>query len=424
VTHASEPSGHIRKGLRRPGRRLLFAIGLLLLAAPSLEVRSAPATPEEILATARAEIAGGDLAGARRRLEAARRTHGDSAAIARRLAEVRFALRDLDGALEAADAAVELEPESKEALLLAARVRVELGDVAGARGRYAKILRLGPAPGRLADWRLARKMLRDRVLVRGPSWPRREERRIEGFVIRTDAGPAAADGLSVHLERAEERFGAVLPPRRRSAASPALVLGFSDRTEYVRFLSALVGDGAFVPSTAGLYIPEARCLAILVRRPLERSLPTVFHEAFHLAAHRSIGTLPRWLDEGLADTLSAGLAAESYPRFAVPTERLTALRARVGRKGIPDVRTVIELPDAAFSDPARAAEAYALAWALVDFLVRRDTADGTNRVRGILDRLREGVPAPHAVREGLGRAEGLDAPFAEHVRRRTGEGGR
>jgi Protein of unknown function (DUF1570)/Tetratricopeptide repeat len=421
-----------------------------------MELAAEPAadSPELACVEAAALVRAADMAGARDRLVAALGKHPTSPILRLKLARVHLLLRDPTAARIEAERALKAKPGWPEARLVEAEARATLGDAKGAIVSLDAILAAGPRKGHVADLKLARRMLDDRgirvtvseaaergllpidlpyalatrlkevieLLARGPRWGRTYEKRTRHYVVRTDVGTQAANGLSMHLELARTAYAAILPPPRASGERALLVLAFGSRAGYVRNMTTLVGSGAFIRGTVGAYVPEAKCLALLVEGHVESLLPTIYHEAFHACVDARVGRLPRWLDEGLAQAFPCRLLGKRQARWRRPPGRVASLRARLTRVGMPTSADVIGLGAEAFGEARTAPDAYALAWIFADFLLERDATGDTHAVRTMLAALREGRTPDKSVTVALGAAPrtALDAAFMRHVRRILG----
>lgn len=194
--------------------------------------------------------------------------------------------------------------------------------------------------------------------------------------------------LAAHAQEmigdAVRRLGG-LPEPAGSARGPeeAPLYVFDSAWAMQDHLSRAVGQGAGAGASGVFYrSPDTGPGVALYTReqPVLDAMTTIQHECFHHAAHRVFGgELPRWIDEGLAQTFqdafwSAGRRAEG----AVNPDRLERLRdpgyRRLG------AAELLQTPDEAwFESPAQSrievSRLYENAWLLVFALVNGPDPD-------------------------------------------------
>lgn len=193
--------------------------------------------------------------------------------------------------------------------------------------------------------------------------PRRDVARLpEEYVVRgnefqvhTDAPLGEDDPLMAELNdlRTQVRQTLELPPQRR----PVVVYLFEDDRRYELYMAATYPElprrRAFFIGTPGELSVYAH-LGDQVREDLR-------HEYTHGLLHSSLGTVPLWLDEGLAEYFEVSRA---HPE-RINTAHARGLAAMIESGWRPSLRRLEQLEDV--SEMQRAD--YQEAWAWVHFLL-------------------------------------------------------
>lgn len=240
------------------------------------------------------------------------------------------------------------------------------------------------------------------------------------FWVATDGGTEATQSLAGALDRFLEAFWALLADPL-GAPLPERPLGFvAVRTSgrYRSLVRAIPDAPDYVERTRGIYDAESGVVIVLAEPDLAPG-PAVLHEA----CHQALGALldggrspPAWLVEGLAsycETAAAG--SDGRYAFGAPhAVRLYRLSEVLRERGSLGVAEVLALDPSTFigSDLAAGNLHYALAWALVHYLV--DEERGT--LLALLGEARSGGVVGGAGEGRLGPPEELEARCLAHLR--------
>ncbi len=181
---------------------------------------------------------------------------------------------------------------------------------------------------------------------------------------------------------------------------PLVAIVFGDKPSYVAFSRPEVGDA--VESIIGYYSLRTNRMVMydltgieslsryggrgssgqiaqFLRRPgSEQTVATIIHEATHQIAfncglHQRYSDCPLWFSEGIAiyfETPDLGSSRGWRTIGAVNRPRLDRFHEYLGRRPPASLLTLIR-DDARFRDTAQSLDAYAEAWALTYFLLRR-----------------------------------------------------
>ncbi|MBX3468762.1 MAG: DUF1570 domain-containing protein, partial [Planctomycetes bacterium] len=306
------------------------------------------------------------------------------------------ALGRLDEALSRADAALALRPDAADAWAARGAARFLREEFEGALGDLEVALALDPWDDG------ARGLVRNvRHVLAGPPWSRRFRVETAHYVLETNISQKRADDYARDLEAVRQiyaqRFGVAggAPPARKSR-----VLVFDAEEGYHSYAALTMDDR--VESTLGCYLPRYRQLLLFEDKDdttLEETRQTLFHEGFHQFLHQLVpdNLVPYWLNEGLAEYLSACTVKDGkvVAQGQVLQGRLRDLRAFLRAGGpFPFDKLMKETPREFYSGAVWAK--YAQAWAMVHFFEEGPDEDARGRFRRYVAKLREGAAADEA----------------------------
>jgi tetratricopeptide (TPR) repeat protein len=220
------------------------------------------------------------------------------------------------------------------------------------------------------------------------------------FVVISDGGPARAREVAGTLERIRAFFENALP---EVALSPDPVRIFAVEDE--KGLESLVPEygrlGLSAPS--GLFRPGFGGNDIALRLDLrgERKHAVLYHEYVHLLTRRTLGSLPLWLNEGLAqfwgNTVMSGHEAElGAPSFATRT------RLRRQRSIPLPVFFAVDYDSPYYTEDGKKGLFYAQSWALTHYLLLGDGGAHRSRMTAYLDDVARGEGPVEAAEHAFG----------------------
>jgi len=275
--------------------------------------------------------------------------------------------------------------------------------------------------------------------------------RTKHYVICTSTGSRYAQWCGALFERLLTGFRSHWRARGltlHEPPGPLIAVILADRKQFTRFAAADVGSEARMSTgyysirsnrmvlydlTAGEAVRPARTVQEIVRRvsasPL--TVATVVHEATHQIAfnsglHTRYADNPLWLTEGMAmyfevPDLRSRAGWRTVGNISPTRMRRFRSTLRRGRKSGSLERLVTE--DQRFNDPKTAADAYAQAWALTYFLIRKKGSRYASYLKTISRKrpLRFDKPAQRLIdfRKAFGDdLDRLDRDFLRYMRRR------
>lgn len=224
------------------------------------------------------------------------------------------------------------------------------------------------------------------------------EVRTENFVLYSNASPGKTKKLAIDLERFREVLGLITKGFDLEASVPTSVYVFKNEAGLLPYKLDASGN----PRNLAGYFLRGRFrnyIALDVSAAAERSR-IVYHEYVHSMLHETFGSMPQWLDEGLA---------EYYSTFRFNNLSSTAWVGDSidGHLYLLSSRPLMNL-DRLFTITTRSPEYneetmqglfYAQSWLLVHYLVATDEL--RSQFGKFLTGLREGADAEQAIQDSL-----------------------
>jgi tetratricopeptide (TPR) repeat protein len=435
--------------------RLVVRLLLLVLAASFLPARARAGDDAAFVEAFRrggALFKARDLAGAERALSKAVEVSPDRAEGWNALALVVYDRRQSRRAVSYLDRAIALQPGYREAWLNRGLARFSLGQYAESLTDLNKVLSFPVPDDLVTDFDLAVHMYRAkvkageisvpfeaalargllpvdreaayahrfirlaRVLAAGPGFVPAHFDRSVHYEVATDDSVPFARVMAFHLELALTEYRRIFPP----ANPPPEGLRFrakifSERRRYVTYLTDIIRDRATAEISGGSYHPVTRELLLTKHNRLEGTLLVLFHEGFHQYLDSFLASPPIWFSEGAADFFGAATVKTNrmVPGGIHPL-RIEALRKALAAKEPPDFVALLKATPTEFMNTRQAnlnlreavvSRNYALAWALVHYLL---TADDKGILKSYYACLLEGGNAGQAYQRAFGGVDPAD----------------
>ena len=232
------------------------------------------------------------------------------------------------------------------------------------------------------------------------------------FRVYSNADEAAASEAARHLERLADAMQHTSLGLRVDGGREVHVYLFRDRASFRPYCPFSDDD---LSTTAGFHVSGQDVEFIAFYTPL-RDAPARFasHEYTHAVLARSLGELPTWIDEGLAEFYSTFEAHRRSADIGRPIpEHVASLRR--GMLPIEDL-LVLGHNSPIYERGSNRETVYAQSWALVHALVM-DPADGGRRFGALLSELVRGRPSAEALRlvYGPNASDSLQRRLREYV---------
>ena len=135
----------------------------------------------------------------------------------------------------------------------------------------------------------------------------------------------------------------------------------------------------------------------------EATLQTVFHEYTHFVMQQNFGTLPTWVNEGVADFYSTFRSDYKNGQALVglaPRSRLATIRER----GIMPLERILTMDGSAalLRDPNGMLAFYAQSWAFVHYVQLGTDGNRRGQIGAYLKAIDQGVPIEQAFNRAFG----------------------
>ena len=251
---------------------------------------------------------------------------------------------------------------------------------------------LSALPASLALKELELKVLKAAL---GPAWKNVYEYQGEHFIVRSETSVKLCRDAVRVLDKAMQRcifeFGSL--PGSRPARSVAYVFG--GEASYREYVKGIADKS--VENTLGIYSLVLKQVVAWNHPDPERLWDTLRHECMHRYIDLRVGEVPRWLGEGLAETLAAAAQRdESWKNGSLRPEWIELLRNQPGP--LNSLGDFANQSEAQFQ--VNVERSYALSWAWVNFL-RFDNAQGRAVFAALWAALAAGVDDATAIEQAL-----------------------
>lgn len=229
----------------------------------------------------------------------------------------------------------------------------------------------------------------------GPVWRRVHEERGAYFTVRSEvAGNLCREAVRV-LDAAMERCLSEFGPLPSGRPARGMVFLFSGQAGYLDYVEDVSDNSA--EHTRGLYSVLLKQMIAWNPPEQEQLWDTLRHECVHRYLDLRFGARPRWLDEGLAETLAAGAQRDGSWKTAAPRSGWVEL-LRESTAPIEPFETWSQADTARFLEDVE--RNYALSWAWTHFLRFEHPAGRSvmrELLRGLDQRLDESVALEQAL---------------------------
>lgn len=243
------------------------------------------------------------------------------------------------------------------------------------------------------------------------TWEPGAEVRSKHYRILSDLEPEDTKLYAGHLDLLYEEYSrrlASLPPR---APEIPFVLMFARESDYLAVLRARYGVNA--TGSGGMFFisPQGAALAFFVESlPRSRVFHVIQHEGFHQFAHsRFVGSLPPWLNEGLAEYFGEAIVLEGRviigQSSAGPVERI---KKAIEQSQTIDFLRMLTMTSDEWNANVRAGNAgvqYMQAWSMVQYLSWADNGRYQRAFEGYIQLIHSGMPSDRAFVQAFGTSD-------------------
>lgn len=222
------------------------------------------------------------------------------------------------------------------------------------------------------------------------------------FIVLSDAGEKQARRIAGQFENIRGVYQRALPNARVDAPMPVLIFAARNARTLDRLLPNYQDQSART-RPAGVFVSsnEKHYVALRTDASGDNPYQIVYHEYFHVVTRLSLGEIPLWLNEGMAEFWGH---ARFVGRSAVLGDVAAHHIRRLRDEGLIPLEEFFAVGHASpWYRGERKGLFYAQAWALVHLLMVGERG-GPNRARinQLLGALERGVPAADAHRQVFG----------------------
>lgn len=234
------------------------------------------------------------------------------------------------------------------------------------------------------------------------------------LVVIGDGGEKNVLRVARELEQFREVFQLLLKSRVENVR-PFLVLAARDE-DSMRQLVPWYWERPAGKRPAGIFFGDEERNWAIVRGDLQNPTHVIFHEYAHLLEEQSLGPLPLWLSEGLAEFFGATVVEDDAVKIgAVMPEHLAWLR-----RGVPLPISQLVTTDwgsADYVQGKRASGFYSEAALLTHYLLLGDDSTHRAQLVNYLRLLKQGTDDHDALDRALGGSANLDLELRDYARR-------
>ena len=239
------------------------------------------------------------------------------------------------------------------------------------------------------------------------------EVRTDHFRFFSNAGKSATRRVAVDLEELRAVLGQLTDYELHSPI-PTLIYVFRHERSFAPYKILYQGKPAAI---SGYFAAREHANYIAINADSRDASEIVFHEYVHYVSANSLGYLPTWLSEGLAEFYSSFEVVDDTVYLGLPIMRHLALLR--GSTPIPlDQLLAVDHGSPLYNEKDRKGEFYAESWALVHYLLLGNQERRLQLSR-FLDLIHDGTPEDTAFTAAFGTdSETLAREVRGHIRGR------
>ena len=234
------------------------------------------------------------------------------------------------------------------------------------------------------------------------------------FTFVGDAPEGAIRRIAQRLEQFREVMLRALPGATAASPVPTVVMVFANQRALQPVAPLFRGN----PIEVGGYFQAGEDLNYIAvdAEYVDAALLSVFHEYAHFLVSNSMGPLPVWANEGLAEVYELVQDRDGGKKAMVglaPLQHIELLKAST----LIPIRDLIAIDQTAsvYNEGSRRGVLYAQSWALVHYLTFGN-AERKKQFTQFLSSVRSGSPASEAFTAAFGDPATLDRELFDYVR--------
>jgi hypothetical protein len=252
---------------------------------------------------------------------------------------------------------------------------------------------------------LALWMISPATLLAGSELPKTKgwiEVTTENFTLYSNAPTGRTEKIAIQLERFRQSLGRITRGFQLSSDVPTSMFVFKHDVHYAPYKKDSEGK---VRSVSGYFRPRPfRNYITLDANSHSQSMRVVYHEFFHAVMDSTLGSLPTWLNEGLAEYFSTFKDRNGSATIEIghPIEHhLNHLSRHPLLDWTEFFETTTRSPT--YNERSRKGSFYAQAWLLTHYLIADDGR--TKQLGQYLGQLRDGKDENEAFEKAFGMSK-------------------
>src|SRR5213594_2577857 len=235
------------------------------------------------------------------------------------------------------------------------------------------------------------------------------------FQVVSNADAKQAGKVADQFERIRSVFHAAFPGMSVDPAAPMTILAIKDEKTFKTLVpESWLEKGQLQRS--GMFLGGMDRNYVLLRLETREEDPyaALYHEYTHLLLHQNSLTIPTWMDEGLAEFYAHSEIHEKEVWLGRPSKsHLYILRET---KLIPlSTLFSVNYTSPYYNAQNKGTIFYAESWALVHYLMLKDTKEGGHRMGEFAKLLRDGVDAFTAAGRAFGDSSELQKELENYL---------
>jgi hypothetical protein len=239
-------------------------------------------------------------------------------------------------------------------------------------------------------------------------WSPAPEFRSRHYRILSDLAPEDTRLYAAHLDIIYEEYARRLSSLAQRAPEVPFVLMFAKERDYLRVLRDRYAINA--TGSGGMFFisPGGAALAFFTESlPRSRVFHVIQHEGFHQYAHSKFaGTLPPWLNEGLAEYFGEAIVLEGKVIIGQASPGpIEAIKKAIEQNATVDFHRMLTMTGEQWNANVQAGNAsvqYMQAWSMVQYLSWADGGRYQRAFEGYLQRIHAGMPSERAFVDAFG----------------------
>lgn len=237
------------------------------------------------------------------------------------------------------------------------------------------------------------------------------EVRSPNFRVVTNAGARSGREVAANFERLKGVLQTVSRISTRSDVPLTIIAVQSNKQ-----LRTMVGTSR--DNIAGLFVPGRDVNLVVLRLDLDKEFryQVAYHEYLHALVRQTIGVIPTWLNEGLAEMYSQARLDTDDVLLGMPSGyHLEALQERA----LLPLATLLAVDESSphYTEDNRATTFYAQSWALTHFLMLGDNGVHQKKLIALLQALDTGASPEEATRIAFGDVQAFERQVRAYITR-------